>query len=239
MKRSAFVALVLCACLCLAGCTVAAQNGVGTTPATPAQVVVPDLAGLDRTQAEAALTAASLTLGAVTEDYEATVAAGKVASQAPVSGAQAAKGSAVAILVSKGPESVAIPDVIGKTKTDATQLLEATGFQVKSQDKNNKARKGTVIAQKPAKGTVRDVGTTVTITVSTGIVMVRVPNIRGMIDADAALKKVGLKGKGTPVHGPIESDCAGYMEAYRQHPAAGTLVPKGTTVTYRYWWEYQ
>jgi serine/threonine-protein kinase len=141
-------------------------------------------------------------------------------------------------VISKGPSSVAVPSVVGKTKAAATTLLKAAGFTVKSQNKNNEAKKGTVLAQAPAKGTMKSVGSTVTITVSTGIVMVRVPNIRGRIDPDSVLKKVGLKSKGIPIHGPIESDCADYMEAYRQHPAAGSLVPRGTTVTYRYWWEY-
>ena len=69
--------------------------------------------------------------------------------------------------------------------------------------------------------------------------MVRVPNIQGMCgkDADTLLRRVGLKPKGIPIHGPIESDAADIGCAYRQKPRAGTLVPKGTTVTYHYWWE--
>jgi hypothetical protein len=69
--------------------------------------------------------------------------------------------------------------------------------------------------------------------------MVKVPDVQGRIDADEALEAAGLRPHGIAVHGPIEEDCAGYMEAYRQRPAAGTLVKKGSKVTYRFWWESQ
>jgi hypothetical protein len=69
--------------------------------------------------------------------------------------------------------------------------------------------------------------------------LVEVPDISGMVDPDPVLENAGLKPEGVAIHGPIESDAAGIGEAYRQDPAAGTLVPKGGTVTYHFWWESQ
>lgn len=234
MRRSALLALALFACLATVGCTTTAPTS-GTGPAT---VAAPTLVGLDRGQAQAALDAAGLKLGIVAEQYDASAAAGTVASQSPAPGTQTPQGSSVSIVLSKGPSSVAVPKVTGKTEADATALLEAAGFAVRSKTKNDKAKKGTVIAQAPSAGETGKPGSTVTITVSTGIVMVRVPNVEGMIDPGPVLKRAGLRPKGIAIHGPIESDAGDYMRAYRQRPRAGTMVPKGTTVTYHYWWEY-
>jgi beta-lactam-binding protein with PASTA domain len=69
--------------------------------------------------------------------------------------------------------------------------------------------------------------------------MVRVPDVQGRLDADEVITAAGLKPKDIAVHGPIDDDAAGFMEAYRQRPAAGTLVKRGSHVTYRFWWESQ
>lgn len=69
--------------------------------------------------------------------------------------------------------------------------------------------------------------------------LVTVPDIEGISDPDPVLKKAGLIGEGVAVHGPIEADHGEFMEAYRQQPRPGTRVPKGTKVTYRFWYESQ
>ena len=69
--------------------------------------------------------------------------------------------------------------------------------------------------------------------------MVRVPDVQGRTDADDIIKAAGLKPKGIAVHGPVDTDATDIAEAYPQTPAAGTLVKKGSTVTYRFWWESQ
>lgn len=199
-------------------------------------VATPDLSGLDKAKAEAALVASGLIVGTVTESYDASIAAGIVASQTPAPSVEAPKGSPVALVISKGPAPVAVPQVKGKTQLEATTLLEAAGFKVKVEQKADSAKKGIVIAQKPESGSAQP-GSVVTITVSTGVEMVKVPNIYGMMDPDPVLLKAGLKPKAISIHGPIESDAAGMGEAYRQNPKAGTLVPKGSTVTYHSWWE--
>lgn len=211
-------------------------TAVSLTVAGFPPVATPDLSGLDKDKAEVALVATGLTLGAVTESYDASAPAGIVASQTPAPSVEAPRGSPVTLVISKGPAPVAVPQVKGKTQAEATTLLEAAGFKVKVEETSDSAKKGTVIAQKPESGNAQP-GSTVTITVSTGVEMVKVPNIYGMMDPDPVLLKAGLKPKAVSIHGPIESDAAGIGEAYRQNPKAGTLVPRGTTVTYHSWWE--
>ena len=58
-------------------------------------------------------------------------AAGTVVSQEPAPGATFRPGQTVVVRVSTGPQLVNVPDPIGMDATDATQLLQNAGFQVK------------------------------------------------------------------------------------------------------------
>jgi hypothetical protein len=69
--------------------------------------------------------------------------------------------------------------------------------------------------------------------------MVRVPDVEGLSDASEVLRAAGLVPVAVAVHGPVDPDCAGAGEAYRQDPAPGVAVTRGSKVTYRYWWETQ
>lgn len=219
------------------------------TVAGPPPVAIPAILGLDGPRAEAALVAAGLTVGSVTESYNATVSAGLVVSQVPEAKSEAARGSGVDFDVSKGVAPVAIPAVKGKSQADATELLGAAGFTVKVVKKAAEAKRGTVIAQKPAGGEGQS-GSMVTITVSSGLI--KVPDV---VSASAAyakkqpenaffgedaeqvwdahdayiadlLKASGLRSKVELVNGWLLSDSA---KAY-QTPKAGQMVQPGATV---------
>jgi beta-lactam-binding protein with PASTA domain len=84
------------------GTLVAAGSGVNL--AVSDGVPVPDVVDMTHADAETALTWAGLTLGTVTEAYSDTVASGTVISQDPVADEGVATGSAVSLVVSKGPQ---------------------------------------------------------------------------------------------------------------------------------------
>ena len=67
-------------------------------------VSVPDVVGATQASAEASITAALLTVGNVTTEYNASIAAGLVISQSPSGGTSVASETAVDILVSLGSE---------------------------------------------------------------------------------------------------------------------------------------
>jgi len=68
--------------------------------------------------------------------------------------------------------------------------------------------------------------------------MVSVPQIDGnCVNPEEVIKAAGLKPKIISVHGPIDNDASGGGCAYRQSPKAGTMVKKGSKVTFRSWWE--
>ncbi|HVF76236.1 MAG TPA: PASTA domain-containing protein [Acidimicrobiales bacterium] len=58
------------------------------------------------------------------------VETGKVVSTTPPGGTPVTKGSRITVNVSKGPETVAVPNVIGQTIDQARAALEAAGLQV-------------------------------------------------------------------------------------------------------------
>ena len=82
------------------------EFSTGPPPPPPAQVAVPDVVGLPQTQAETAIVAANLVVGAITPQSSETVPAGEVISQTPPAATAVDPGSAVNIIVSTGPPSV-------------------------------------------------------------------------------------------------------------------------------------
>jgi RHS repeat-associated protein len=70
--------------------------------ASPIIVQVPEVAGMARTNAEAAILAAGLTVGSVTEEHSDTVPAGDVISQAPVAGSSTEEYSPIDLILSLG-----------------------------------------------------------------------------------------------------------------------------------------
>jgi serine/threonine-protein kinase len=222
-----------------AGKTAKADTPVVVTVAGSPPVTTPQIVGLGKARAKVTLEAAGLTLGDLTRAYDAKIAAGAVVSQDPGAGKETPKGSAVAVVLSKGPPPVAVPNVKGKTQAAATSLLEKKGFNVEVVTAESPAAKGTVVSQKPASGKLQP-GSTVVITVSSGVALVKVPKVVGMDapDAEAALKAVGLKPVNVVHNGPagtINGQPADIMQVYKQSPGAGSMVAKGTVVKI-YWW---
>ncbi|WP_166983487.1 Stk1 family PASTA domain-containing Ser/Thr kinase [Paramicrobacterium fandaimingii] len=90
---------------------------------------VPQLVGETKDAATAALDEAGLKLGSVSEKFSDDVPKGKVISvdyEKPL-----APGDSVNLLVSKGQDLVAVPDVVGMTVNEAKQTLEEADFTVK------------------------------------------------------------------------------------------------------------
>jgi beta-lactam-binding protein with PASTA domain/tRNA A-37 threonylcarbamoyl transferase component Bud32 len=123
----------------------------------PAPRTVPELAGKTLDEARAAL--GELGLGAtVVEDFHDEIPAGHVISTTPPAGSQAARDSDVELVVSKGPDLIEVPDVIGMRFSDAYDTLAAAGFAVADEGEGNR-----VVGTDPEGGTMARRGSTVTI----------------------------------------------------------------------------
>ena len=155
------------------------------------QVTVPDLKNMSVDEAQKALTAVGLTGSQGDDVYSDDVSQGKIAGQDTAAGSNANKGDTVVFHVSKGEEQITIPNVVGMSQSDATNKLESAGFSVNTaSDSSDSVDKGNVIKQ--SKTGTASKGTTVTITISTGI---NIPDVVGMSEdqATTALENAGFK----------------------------------------------
>ncbi|MEU0967767.1 Stk1 family PASTA domain-containing Ser/Thr kinase [Streptomyces sp. NPDC005917] len=126
---------------------------------------VPDVTGDDLDNARQQLLEAGLKVTVSASEVNSEYDQGQVARQTPVGDAQAAEGDMVTLTLSKGPEMVEVPSVVGATVDDATKLLEQSGFQVK-EDRGLIGLFGdTVKKQSVDAGEQAPKGSTITITV--------------------------------------------------------------------------
>jgi serine/threonine-protein kinase len=90
-----------------------------------------------------------------------------VTAQSPGGGTTVDKGSRVTLTVSKGPEKVVVPDVVGQSRADARATLTDAGFKVKVVEEESADQpEDTVLRQSPASGGKADKGSAVTIFVA-------------------------------------------------------------------------
>ncbi|HEY4616463.1 MAG TPA: PASTA domain-containing protein [Citricoccus sp.] len=135
-----------------------------TVSSGPQLLDVPDVAGLDRAQAARALEAAGLGLGQVTHEHSGTVEAGQVVRQVPDAGAGRRRGHPVAVVLSDGPATVAVPDVTGRPEPEARRLLGEAGLEADTRNLFGGLlgdHSGRVRHQSPAPGTEVQPGTAV------------------------------------------------------------------------------
>ncbi len=126
----------------------------------PKPVPVPAIVGQSTAEATVALKAVGLDL-AVTERIYDNSAKGTVIKSTPAPGTTVPKGTVINVTVSNGPPLVAVPNVVGMTKSAATQTLTDAGFKVATQSAFGGNRY--VASQSPAAGTKLVRGATVTI----------------------------------------------------------------------------
>lgn len=93
----------------------------------PAPRVVPDLTGMSIESATTALTDLQLTINRGDDQFS-IVAAGGVATQSPAAGESLARGTAVTVAISKGPDLVAVPQLLTLKFDKVGPALEAAGF---------------------------------------------------------------------------------------------------------------
>ncbi|MBP9002133.1 MAG: PASTA domain-containing protein [Candidatus Hydrogenedentes bacterium] len=198
-----------------------------TVSSGPCNATVPDVVGLTREAAEAAVTAAGL-IPSAQEVCNDTVPAGTVSTQNPAAGVSVTIGTTVSIAISTG--APVVPDVIGLTEATAWSLVNAvTGLSVTTTRVcSNTVEAGTVISQNPEPGP-SSCGTTVTLAISTGPCNATVPDVAGLAReaAEAVITAAGL------YVGTVTEQCSDTVAAgsvIGQDPVGGTEVTLGTSV---------
>lgn len=134
-----------------------------TTSAGPQMVKVPSVAGKSQDDAEAAMRALGFTT-TTSQEYSDDVAQGSVISTSPPSGKSVEVGTAVAMVISKGPPPVTVPNVIAMDRDSAVAKLKDAGLRVVVRNQLPLVVVGRVYGQNPSPGEVVKKGSTVTIT---------------------------------------------------------------------------
>ena len=206
----------------------------------PNTVDVPRVVGLDVADAFERVQAAGLR--ARSSEVFARQAKGRVVRQRPPAGAEARRGATVVLTVSKGPQIVAVPAVIGQTEAAATAALRKVGLRVNivRVPAPGPVPEGSVVAQNPKGGVKAPKGSTVRLNIaaanapaggSTQTVPTTgeapVPSVVGSRDTDAIarLQAAGFRISSTPV-----SSTRPAGTVLTQSPAGGTTATRGSTV---------
>jgi serine/threonine-protein kinase len=204
------------------GDTLTLVVSLGNTPAP----VPTDLAGKTLEEATQILTDAGQFTPEVTEVESEEVPAGVVISLGEDVPEELPKGSAVPLVVSKGPKPRTVPgQLAGKTFEEAKAALEAVQLKAKKVDEfSDDVEKGRVIRTEPGEGQSVPRDSEVSVVVSRGPDIVEVPRVRGMSleEAVEAIEAAGLDVG--DVFGPADGD------PFLTSPEAGEKVRRGTTV---------
>ncbi|MFJ3301802.1 Stk1 family PASTA domain-containing Ser/Thr kinase [Streptomyces sp. NPDC086549] len=129
------------------------------------RVDVPDVTGEDLDAAKQELEGAGLKVEVSSQEVNSEFDKGQVARQTPAGDSQAAEGDTVTLTISKGPEMVEVPDVVGDSVDDAHKALEGAGFKV-DEDRGILGLFGdTVKKQSVEGGETAPKGSTITITI--------------------------------------------------------------------------
>ena len=195
------------------------------------EITIPDVSGMEEDEAKQKLKDAGFKKTDSEYTYDETAPEGTVIETSPAIGTKVPADQTVIVKVSKGSESVSVPNIVGMTKDAAMNKLGSVGLQGSATSKySDSVPEGQVISQNPYAGTKLATGSTVSYVVSKGVQNVSVPTINGSSEANAlsALKAAGLKGTAL---GNIKSD-EPLGTVIKQKPAGGKEVAPGSTVTY-------
>jgi beta-lactam-binding protein with PASTA domain len=218
-----------------AGTEVAAGSAVDLVVAVPTRptCTVPQVGGLPRSEAEAAIQDADLTVGSESQEPSATAEQGSVLRTDPAAGSTVECDSTVSMVVSSGPPPVddcRVPDVAGLTRAQAAAAIQDADLSVGSDVvRTDESPEGTVLGTDPPAGATVACDSTVALVVSSGPEQCTVPQVVGSTAqaAVAALREARLvKGEVTEGRDPsVEPDTV-----LSSTPAPGSTVDCGSAV---------
>jgi beta-lactam-binding protein with PASTA domain/tRNA A-37 threonylcarbamoyl transferase component Bud32 len=129
-----------------------------TVSSSQSSVSVPNVVGFSQTSAGSTITSANLTVGSQTNACSQQVSTGNVASQNPAAGTQQPPSTPINLVISTGPCSATVPNVVNDTQSVASGAISSTpgltpAFTQVDCSQSGGAP-GTVESQNPSAGTV-------------------------------------------------------------------------------------
>jgi serine/threonine-protein kinase len=197
------------------------------------RIPVPVLVGLTLDQARNAIEDAGLMVGQIERRPDADFAEDVVIASSPVAGVEIGPSIPVDLIVSSGPETISVPNVVDATERDATAELTDLGLRVTvNEEFDDDVAEGNVIRTEPAAGEEVQSGDTVLLVVSLGPRPVTVPDLTNMTEGEAtqALNDVGLVIRVSNSTQPVADQGQDGL-VVDQIPGPGTTADRGDTVT--------
>lgn len=194
-------------------------------------VTVPPLSGKPIEQARAQLEQQGLVLVTPREQYSDKIPKGRIMSQLPYAGAQVKEGRRIYVTVSKGIETVEMPDVRGQLMRDARLSLMRLGLALGDvhYESSDSIPANRIMAQGIRPGTAVPYGASCSIVISKGATSSMVPDVRSMSldEATSVLIQRGFT-LGNVEYRPSTAFMVNTV--VDQSPAPETSVPPGTPI---------
>jgi eukaryotic-like serine/threonine-protein kinase len=192
-------------------------------------VVVPDLANLNRGQAEAVLARSRLKLSIAAERFDPAVPRGFVIAQDPEPGRPVRAGRPVHVALSLGEEFANVPELFGESLRGARLLLDRAGLRAGALGRvvTSETGPGLIVSAEPPFGAIVPRGTAVNLLVCAqgqpdAFVM---PDLVGR-DAQAAERDLEALGFRVQVEGPGSN----FARIESQDPLPGARVLRGQNI---------
>lgn len=167
-------------------------------------------------------------------EYNSEYGRGVIFDQTPKAGMKMKLNKTIKVKISKGPQSMVLPDYAGQDLTQVTAELSSQGIDTLTKGKFDDATPvNTVISTMPAAGSEVGAGEAVTVYFSLGKkeTVVSVPDLKGVTpsDAETIVQNLGLKmGEVTYDESVEAEDLIGTIIG--QEPAPPAQVPDGATI---------
>jgi serine/threonine-protein kinase len=118
-------------------------------------VIVPDVERRSLLEARLLIDQAQLRVGEMRETFDEQVKGGFIMEQDPQPGARVERGRTINLVVSKGPQRLEMPNVVGKPSADARRLLQDVGIMLSEvrTTTTTDLQPGIIVAQSPQAGT--------------------------------------------------------------------------------------
>lgn len=209
-------------------------------PTAVPQVRVPDLVGLEQVVAESQLQTLGLVLVVQDGRFDDKTPPQRIIAQLVPFGTALTQGQPVEVIVSKGPEKIKVPPVVGLSIAEAQTRLSSVGLRSDRKDSpSTQVQADMVMAQDPAAESAVSRDSAVQLTVSVGD-RIFVPDLRGKSEADAQrlIDEAGLAttfptmqaAEDVPEQLRAAFNTFPVGSVVSSDPAAGTLVARGAVV---------
>ncbi len=194
---------------------------------------VPPVIGQNVDDATQLIEAAGLSIGQIKTRPDADFQVDVVIEQSPAPGVEVGAGTPINLVISSGPEVIALPDLAGMSERDAVAQLTGLGLKFSvNEEFSDEEVFGNVIRTEPEAGIEVLSGDTILLIVSKGPEPVEVPSLLGLTESDAqiALDELGLvlnvSNSTQPVEDPVQNGLI-----VNQIPLEGNIIDAGDIVT--------